>query len=126
MSLHTEDLSSRNRLIPQRLFGTPTNNPIIICDGTYVHFQKSSNYLFQKKTYSLHKFRNLVKPFLMVSTDGHIIDIFGPFPTTMSDLFQNENSQVRGFFQPNDVFIIDKGFRDAIPLIVTFVRFYNS
>lgn len=118
-------LSSRNLLIPQGLFGTAENNPIIICDGTYIYLQKSSNYLFQKKSYSLHKFANLVKPFLLVATDGHIIDIFGPYAATTSDatimrlLFQNENSELRQYFRQNDVFILDRGFRDSIPLLTS-------
>lgn len=120
-----EQHSVHNLLIPQGLFGTDANNPIVICDGTYIYLQKSSNYLFQKKTYSLHKYRNLVKPFLMVTCDGHIIDAFGPYAATqsdadiMKDLFQNENSPLRSYFRQNDVFILDRGFRDAIGLLTS-------
>lgn len=122
-----ESLSSRNLLIPQGLFGTDGNNPIILLDGTYVYLQKSSNYLFQKKTYSLHKFSNLVKPFLMVASDGYILDIFGPYAATTSDadvvklLFEDSQSTPREFFRPNDIFILDRGFRDAIGLLTSLV-----
>lgn len=75
-------LSSRNLLIPQGLFGTEENHPIVIFDGTYIYIQKSSNYLFQKDTWILRKYQNLVKPFLMVSTDGYIMDAFGPYAAT--------------------------------------------
>ncbi|CAH2088630.1 unnamed protein product [Euphydryas editha] len=77
----------------------------------------------KKKTYSLHKYDNLVKPFMVVSCDGHIVDVVGPYAATqtdaeiMSHLFQAENSPYRQFFQQNYVFILDKGFRDAIPLL---------
>lgn len=45
--LTREQHSTHNLLIPQGLFGTEDNNPIVICDGTYIYLQKSSNYLFQ-------------------------------------------------------------------------------
>ena len=101
-----EQLINRNLTIPEGLFGNREERvPIVICDGTYIYLQKSSNYLFQKKTYSLHKYRNLVKPFLIVAPDGYIIDVFGPYPATESDadimkaLFQNENSELNNFFK---------------------------
>lgn len=74
-------------------------------------------------TYSLHKYRNLVKPFVVVATDGYIIDVRGPYPASMSDadimklLFQNENGPYRQYFRPGDIFILDRGFRDALPLL---------
>lgn len=117
--------SARNLVIPQGLFGTDGNNPIVICDGTYIYIQKSSNYLFQKLTWSLHKFQNLVKPFLMVACDGHIIEVLGPYAATQSDadimkaLFENPDSEMRSYFRENDVFILDRGFRDAIGLLTS-------
>ncbi|CAH2109185.1 unnamed protein product [Euphydryas editha] len=117
------DIAKRNLSIPNTLFGNNNRPAIAIFDGTYVFLQKSSNYLFQKKTYSLHKYDNLVKPFMVVSCAGHIVDVVGPYAATqtdteiMSHLFQAENSPYRQFFQQNDVFIFDRGFRDAIPLL---------
>lgn len=61
-------------MIPNELFGGADRNPIIILDGTYLYVQKSYNYLYQKDTYSLHKYRNLIKLFMMVCSDGYIID----------------------------------------------------
>lgn len=119
-----QQIINRNLVIPEGLFGNREERvPIVICDGTYIYLQKSSNYLFQKKTYSLHKYRNLVKPFLIVATDGHIIDVLGPYAATESDadimkaLFQNENGDYRRFFRASDVFILDRGFRDAVPFL---------
>ncbi|CAH2087420.1 unnamed protein product [Euphydryas editha] len=122
--LSREDLILKNLKIPEGLFGDrETRRPIVIFDGTYIYLQNSSNYMFQKQTYSLHKYRNLIKPFLLVAPDGHIIDVFGPYPATQSDsdimtsLFQNENSILRTYFRPNDIFILDRGFRDSIPIL---------
>lgn len=67
------DLISRNLLIPEGLFGNrEERKPIVICDGTYIPIYSKILYYFQKKTYSLHKYRNLVKPFLIVASDGYI------------------------------------------------------
>uniref|UniRef100_A0A2H1VI07 SFRICE_033666 n=1 Tax=Spodoptera frugiperda TaxID=7108 RepID=A0A2H1VI07_SPOFR len=55
---HT-DIVNRNLSISNAVFGNEQNRPAIaIFDGTYAYLQKSSNYLFQKKTYSLHKYDN--------------------------------------------------------------------
>lgn len=79
--------------------------------------------MFQKDTYSLHKYRNLLKPFLLVTPDGYIVDCFGPYKATTSDadimksLFTDENCPLRQYFQNNDIFILDRGFRDSISLL---------
>ncbi|KAL0809876.1 hypothetical protein ABMA28_011356 [Loxostege sticticalis] len=117
------EIAQRNLMIPNGLYGGQDRSPIIIADGTYIYIEKSSNYLYQKKTYSLHKYRNLVKPFLFVCCDGYIIDVLGPYPATTTDAdiinqeFRNEDSPCRQFFQAGDVFILDRGFRDALPLL---------
>lgn len=116
------EIAQRNLLIPNGLFGGE-GKPIIIMDGTYLYVQKSSNYMYQKDTYSLHKYRNLMKPFVIVCTDGYIIDVLGPYPATSSDAniilneFNNESKPLRQYFQPGDVFILDRGFRDCVPLL---------
>ncbi|KAJ8708930.1 hypothetical protein PYW07_013534 [Mythimna separata] len=116
-------ISERNLLIPNGLFGGENRQPIIISDGTYLYVQKSSNYMYQKDTYSLHKYRNLMKPLLMVCCDGYIIDVLGPYPATTSDAniiikeFNEESKPLRRYFQADDVFILDRGFRDSVPLL---------
>lgn len=126
--LNRKDVIRRNLSIPNALFGNPngsdqTRPAITICDGTYIYIEKSSNYFYQKETYSLHKYVNLVKPFLCVCTDGHIIDVIGPYAATqtdaeiMKDLFTDESGPMRSFYREGDVFILDRGFRDAIPLL---------
>lgn len=119
------DVAARNRIIPEGLFGNPdlprdVKPAIVICDGTYVYIQSSSNYKFQKDTYSLHKFANLIKPFMIVCCDGTILECLGPYKATKNDStiinqeLENEQSGLRRFFRNNDVFILDRGFRDAL------------
>ncbi|XP_022834004.1 uncharacterized protein LOC111361820 [Spodoptera litura] len=123
--LTIEDVASRNRIIPEGLFGNPdlppnTKPAIVMCDATYVFMQSSTNYLFQKQTYSLQKLDNLVKPFMIVCCDGHIIDCLGPYKATTNDAtitslnLRNEESGIRTFFRTGDIFILDRGFRDVI------------
>jgi hypothetical protein len=52
---------------------------VLILDGTYCYCQKSSNNLFQRKSYSVQKKTHLLKPFVICATDGHIFDIYGLF-----------------------------------------------
>ncbi|KAF9408387.1 hypothetical protein HW555_011924, partial [Spodoptera exigua] len=121
------EIAQRHLLIPNGLFGGTEREgerrPIIIVYGTYIYCNKSANYSYQKKTYSLHKYRNLVKPFLFVCFDGYIIEILGPYPAVTSDAdiinneFGNPESTLRQYFQEGDVFILDRGFRDAVPLL---------
>lgn len=85
---YRRELSERNLRILNVLYGTfdPNINRVIaIYDGTYFYLQKSSNYKFQRKTYSSHKYRHLLKVFLIVSTDGYIIGSFGSYPANKSD-----------------------------------------
>ncbi|CAH2088650.1 unnamed protein product [Euphydryas editha] len=53
---------------------------ITIWDCTYVYINKSRNNTFQRKSYSAHKQRSIVKPMIVVTPNGLIIDIIGPLP----------------------------------------------
>ena len=56
------------------LFNVQANEAVVVVDGTYVYIQKSSDYRFQRRSYSMHKFRPLLKPMMKVATDGYILD----------------------------------------------------
>ena len=43
---------------------------VLVMDGTYMYIQKSGNYSLQRQTFSGHKHRPLVKPKMLVGTDG--------------------------------------------------------
>lgn len=123
-----EEVINRNRIIPNYIFGNEDSpHALLICDGTYIYIEKSSNFFYQRCTYSLHKYRNLIKPFLIVCADGHIVDITGPYAATTSDadilalVMENHGEPIEDgafhyLFEENDVLILDRGFRDAIPI----------
>ncbi|KAJ8314676.1 hypothetical protein KUTeg_006826, partial [Tegillarca granosa] len=95
---------------------------VLVLDGTYVYIQKSSDYHFQRKSYSLHKNRPLVKPMMIVGTDGYILSVIGPY---MADFYNNDanivkhmmetnSDDIKDWLQENDVMVVDRGFRDAV------------
>uniref|UniRef100_A0A2H1WJQ1 SFRICE_039260 n=1 Tax=Spodoptera frugiperda TaxID=7108 RepID=A0A2H1WJQ1_SPOFR len=115
------DIKERNLTIPRAIYGDDENSKaIVICDGTYIYIHKIANFLFQRQSYSLHKFQNLLKPFLIVCTDGYIIDVKGPYAATktdaniMSSIMNNNLNPIHILLEPNDVFILDRGFRDSL------------
>lgn len=127
--MNRQDVAQRNLTIPEALFGNRDSpiderKAIAVIDGTYIYIQKSTNYFFQRESYSSHKYRNLVKPFLIVCCDGHIIDVSGPYAARTSDaqimnaILNNENDHGDGvfnwFFRNDDIFILDRGFRDVV------------
>lgn len=93
---------------------------ITILDGTYIYIQKSTNFKFQRETYSMHKHRNLLKMFVFVTTDGWILDVTGPHPANISDADLMESlitshPHFRTVFTPEaTVLIVDRGFRNCI------------
>lgn len=122
--LNRRMVADRNLIVPNALFGNPESSPeerkaVTIMDGTYIYIQKSSNFSFQRRTYSLHKYENLLKPFLMVCSDGHIIDVCGPYAATDSDasilerIINDEEGTFHWFYGAGDIFILDRGFRDV-------------
>ena len=90
----------------------------MIADGTYCYIQKSSHYEFQRKTYSVQKKRNLIKPFLVCAADGTIIDIYGPYDAILNDAnimerVLSEDKSLRELIMEGDILIADRGFRDC-------------
>jgi len=56
----------------------PDSLPVVM-DSTYIYTQKSSNYSFQKDTFSAHKKINLLKFMIICATDGYILAVIGPY-----------------------------------------------
>lgn len=115
------NILERNLSISKALFGNENNDKVIlIFDGTYVYINKSSNFLFQRQSYSLHKFQNLLKPFLIVCSDGYIVEVLGPYAATktdaniMSNIMNDGENPIHILLHPEDVFILDRGFRDSV------------
>lgn len=114
---HTTETASK-------LFGTNINDAITVLDGTYIYIQKSADYSFQRRSYSIHKNRPLLKPMMIVGTDGYILDVIGPY---FADCHNNDaaitkhllltNNSAKNWFQENDILIVDRGFQDAVDFL---------
>jgi len=98
---------------------------ILVIDGTYIYIEKSDNYSFQRRTYSMHKHRPLVKPMILVSTTGYILEVLGPYyadgknndATILNSVLSSESSRLRNWLTSDDILVVDRGFRDSIDLI---------
>jgi len=115
-NLTRNDIINRNTVISKTIFNAH-DKPITIWDGTYAYCQKSSNYFIQKK-------RALVKPFVGITTDGYYLDVWAAHDATSNDatiMVELANTQeFKDFFEEGDVFVFDRGFRDAVPALKKF------
>lgn len=107
--------------VASSLFSTCPDDAIIGLDGTYIYIQKSSDYDFQRRSYSTHKNRSLLKPMVIVGTDGYILDVIGPYfadssnnDASITKHFLRHSHPARSWFKENDVFIVDRGRRSRI------------
>ncbi|XP_043262240.1 uncharacterized protein LOC122403027 [Colletes gigas] len=98
---------------------------IAYIDGTYSYINKSSNFRVLRQTYSVHKGRHLVKPALIVAPDGYILAIQGPYfsdsrnndARMLNSEFERDVNDMRQWFQDGDIFVLDRGYQDAQPLL---------
>ena len=59
-----------------------TDVAIAVADCTYdIYIEKSGDCAFQRRSYSVHKGRPLIKPIMLVATDGYILTVLGPYLT---------------------------------------------
>jgi len=100
-----------------KLYGTE-NQLAIICDGSYIRYQKSSNNEYQRKSYSRQKKVPLCKPFTICTTNGFVIDVPGPFHVTQNDaqilkIILSDLNDLNSILKKGDIFILDRGFRNV-------------
>ena len=115
--------------IAQRMFGMQEDGDhpkmILVLDGTYIYVQKSNNFLFQRRTYSMQKGRPLVKPMVFVTSSGYFVSIIGPYladaknsdAQILNHILQHNIEQIKSFITKDDIFIVDRGFRDSLDLL---------
>lgn len=98
---------------------------IVICDATYAYIQKSSNFRVLRQSYCVHKGRHLLKPTVIVATDGYILGILGPYfsdsrnndAAILRNELERDAQELAHWFQNGDIFLIDRGYRDVAPLL---------
>ncbi|XP_062589596.1 uncharacterized protein LOC134251226 isoform X2 [Saccostrea cucullata] len=116
-------IQKHTRPLAESLFGGTGTQALLVLDGTYIYIQKSMNFAFQRKTYSLHKGRPLVKPMIVVTTSGYFLSVLGPYIAKNNDaailnhIMKTNKEDVLQWVEENDVFIVDRGFRDSLTLL---------
>lgn len=102
------------------VLGKSDSRLYLIADCTYNYIEKPSDFELQRKTFSPHKKRNLLKPLFIVLPDGYIMEAAGPY---FCDPKNNDaanirhhykNSDILLFLEEDDCFIFDRGFRDVV------------
>ncbi|KYM99340.1 hypothetical protein ALC62_09925 [Cyphomyrmex costatus] len=89
---------------------------------TYLNIEKSSCFKVLRQSYCIHKGRHLIKPSMYVAPDGYILDIQGPYFSNAANNdaaillreLETDVNNMRNWFQRGDIFIIDRGYRDAV------------
>ena len=98
---------------------------IAVADDTYVYIEKRGDYSFQRRSYSFHKDRPLLKPMMLVATDGYILTVLGPYladgknsdAKITEHMLKSNSEDIRNWFNEGDVLIVDRGFRDVTDLL---------
>ena len=121
-----EIIQQHTRSLAQEMFSNiDSTSAILVPDGTYIYIQKSGNYTFSRRSYSLHKHRPLLKPTMIVSTTGYIITVLGPYladaknnySSILNHSIQSNTEDIKRWIQEEDVFVVDRGFRDSESLL---------
>ncbi|XP_045173214.2 uncharacterized protein LOC123534842 [Mercenaria mercenaria] len=122
---HSQFCENHTTPIAKELFTNADDQAVLVMDGTYIYVQKSSNYEFQRRSYSMHKHRPLVKPMVIVGTDGYILAILGPYfsdgknndASITKHMMATNEGNIDDWVKENDTCIVDRGFRDSIEFL---------
>lgn len=104
----------------KKLFNLRNKYLAVVADGTYCRCEKSNNNSFQYHTYSGQKKDSLIKPFLICTTDGYIVDLYGPFAANKNDSsilesILNTDTNLRRILKPHlSVIFLDRGKQSLI------------
>lgn len=116
-------INKHTRPLAESLFGGTGTQAILVLDGTYIYIQKSMNFAFQRKSYSMHKGRPLVKPMIIVTTSGYYLSVLGPYvaknndAVILSHIMKTNKEDVLKWIEERDVFVVDSGSRDSLTLL---------
>lgn len=102
-TISRESLLANTTVMAKNLFlENKKDHAIVIADGTYIYCNKTQNFSKQRELYSTQKKRPLFKPMVLVTTNGRILDVFGPYKATTNDakimklMFAKYASQLNG------------------------------
>ena len=78
--------------------------------------------MLQRRTYSMHKGRPLIKPMLVVITTGYLVSCLGSYfadyqnndPEITKKIVYSNKGNINQWLQKGDILVIDSSFHDAI------------
>ena len=82
-------LENHQTSLASQLMAHGDDQVIVVMDATYLFVQKSSNNQFQRRSFSMHKHRNLIKPMITTATVGISVlarDIYCTLKKTYSNM----------------------------------------
>lgn len=79
--------------------------------------KKSSKYTFQRRSYSVYKDRQLVKPLMIIASDGCFIDILGPYladgkkndAAILNKYLLGAENGLYNWAKKDDILVLDRG-----------------
>lgn len=118
-------IQNHTTVFARKMFASGEDVAIAVADGTYIYVEKSSNYTFQRRSFSMHKGRPLLKPMLLVASDGYILSVLGPYladgrnndANITKHMLKTNTENIKDWFQDDDVLVVDRGFRDVTELL---------
>lgn len=124
-------IQKHTRPLAKELFCPSDEKAILVLDGTYIYVQKSTDFAFQRRSFSMQKHRHLVKPMMIVSTTGYIVAAIGPY---LAD-GKNSDAKILNHIFATNVQEIKLGLRslilkglisylNAVNLVCNFERVY--
>jgi len=115
-----EAIRKHSRKFFNQLFEKPEDTLFLTADGTYLFIDKPGDFEEQRKTFSLHKHRNLLKPMMIILPSGYLIDAPGMFYADSNNndahimKYIFKNTELGTFVEEGDCLIYDRGFRDIV------------
>ncbi|CAC5379539.1 unnamed protein product [Mytilus coruscus] len=114
-------ISSNSRCCSDHLVGNNEDTAVLILDGTYIYIQKVHTTSSRRKPTVCTKNRPLVKPMIIVGSDGYILSVLGPYyanahnndASITKHLFKTNAEDIKQWIKDDDVLVVDRGFRDA-------------
>lgn len=115
-----EALQKHSIQLTSKVLGQSQTRLCLIADGTYNYIEKPGDFELQRKTFSAHKKRNLLKPLYIVLPTGYILEAAGPY---FCDAKNNDAANIRHhykssdlllFLEDDDYFLLDRGYRDVV------------
>ena len=97
----------------KELYGIREDQLVFILDGGYQRHEKSFNNEFQSATFSGQKRQNLLKPFIVTTTTGYIIECYVDMDATWNDdrILRDilaKDRHFRRIIRKNDYFFLDR------------------